>query len=240
MRIIQESEVLVLGENQPRKFHVKLVCAGNVDFEKLISKGQFREDLYYRIEKGIVRVPSLKELKSSFEEIVTSRIDKIREKIGLENKVEISRDAMRKLKAYNWPGNMRQLENVIYRSLKQMQVESSNTLKSGYIEKLINKPPIETKRDYNGIQYKQLIKEYLQDVYEKANKIQSKAAENAGLERLEFRRKLIKYQIINEKERTKKIDEGSEKENINVEDTHIDENSVVNMEVETEQKGQES
>lgn len=211
LRIIQESEVLVLGEYQPREFHVKLVCAGNVDFEKLISKGQFREDLYYRIEKGIVKVPSLKELKSSFEEIVTSRIDKIREKIGLANKIEIARDAMRKLKAYDWPGNMRQLENVLYRSLKQMQVESSNTLKSGYIEELINKPPIETKRDYNGIQYEQLIKEYLQDVYEKANKNQSKAAENAGLERLEFRRKLIKYQIIQEKERTKKIDEGNEK-----------------------------
>jgi DNA-binding protein Fis len=123
-----------------------------------------------------------------------------------------------------------------------MQVESSNTLKSGYIEELINKPPVETKRDYNGIQYKQLIKEYLQDVYEKANKNQSKAAENAGLERLEFRRKLIKYQIIKEKERTKKIDEGSEKEkeNIKVEDTHLNENSVVNMAGEIEQKGQES
>ena len=129
LRIIQESEVLVLGENQPRKFHVKLICAGNADFTELIAKRKFREDLYYRIEKGTVRVPSLRELKSSFEEIVTSRIDKIREKIGLENKIEISKDAMRKLKAYDWPGNMRQLENVLYRSLKQMQVENSEYTK---------------------------------------------------------------------------------------------------------------
>jgi DNA-binding NtrC family response regulator len=239
LRIVQESAILVQGENTPRKFYVKLICAGNIKLTNLIASGLFLEDLYFRIHKGYINVPSLRELKSSFEEIIISRIDKICEKIGLENKIEIARDAMRKLKAYDWPGNMRQLENVLYRSLKQMQVESSNTLKSGYIEELINKPPVETKRDYNGIQYKQLIKEYLQDVYEKANKNQSRAAENAGLERLEFRRKLIKYQIVKPKEQAKKINEEKEKENIKVEDTHK-KNSVVNMEVEIEQKDPES
>ena len=221
LRIIQESEVLVLGENQPRKFHVKLICAGNANLTSSIAKGQFREDLYYRIDKGSINVPALRELKSSFEEIVTSRIDKIRDKIGLDKKVEISRDAMKKIKAYDWPGNMRQLENVLYRSLKQMQVESSNTLKSGYIEELTRRPPIETKRDYNGIEYKDLIKEYLKYVYEKANKNQSRAAKDAGLERLVFRGKLIKYEIVKPEKQAKKIDKENEQENIKVKETHI-------------------
>lgn len=204
LRIIQESEVLVLGENQPRKFHVKLICAGNANFTNAIAKGEFREDLYYRIDKGSINVPALRELKSSFEEIVTSRINKIREKIGLEKKVEISRDAMRKLKAYDWPGNMRQLENVLYRSLKQMQINNNTILKSNHIEELIREPVIEIKRDYKGVKYDQLIKEYLKYLYDITNGNQSKAAEHAGIERLKIRNELIQYGIYEPKKRSKK------------------------------------
>jgi transcriptional regulator with PAS, ATPase and Fis domain len=106
---------------------------------------------------------------------------------------------------YDWPGNMRQLENVLYRSLKRMQIDNSTILKSRHIEELINKTSVQIKRDYNGVKYDHLIKEYLQYVFSKSNENQTKAAEMAGVSRLKMRAELIQCGIFQPKRIAKKI-----------------------------------
>ena len=108
----------------------------------LIKDNVFREDLYHRIAKGIIHVPPLREIKDSFDEIIKSFIIRITKKLEIEKKIEIKPKAIKKLKQYNWPGNMRELENVLYRSIKRMEANNEDYIKDFHIEDLIDKERI--------------------------------------------------------------------------------------------------
>ncbi|WP_309387733.1 sigma-54-dependent transcriptional regulator [Cerasicoccus frondis] len=115
LRATQEGEIQRVGGNETIKVDVRLLAATNRDLEKLVSEGDFREDLYYRLNVVRLRLPSLRERK----EDIPSLIDFVLQKLNRNRKTRAKRfssDAMAIMTAYDWPGNVRELENLVYRS----------------------------------------------------------------------------------------------------------------------------
>jgi DNA-binding NtrC family response regulator len=208
LRIIQFGEVQAVGdEGRTKKADVRIICAINTDPLQLMKDGKFREDLYFRIAKGIIRVPALRDLSDGFEEIVDGFIKHQCSNKNLKIKIEVKPTAIKKLKQYNWPGNLRELENVLYRGLKRMEISNESILKPSHFDDLINTAGdkyLKIKRDYSNINYHDLRKEYLSYIHSVANGKPVQAEELTGISRATIARDWEKYGLYHTRKRHSK------------------------------------
>lgn len=116
LRFLQEREFYRLGSSQPIKSDVRIIAATNRDLEKMMKEEKFRADLYYRLNVIPIHVPPLRKRKQDVPPLVDHFIQKYGEKEG-KKIVGISSEAMNMLVQYKFPGNIRELENVIERAL---------------------------------------------------------------------------------------------------------------------------
>ena len=116
LRVLQEREFERLGSNKTRRIDVRVLAATNADLRAALESGEFREDLYYRLNVVPINVPPLRERKEDIPALVEHFIRKHREELGTSVE-SISEEALDLLMRYHWPGNVRELENVIERSL---------------------------------------------------------------------------------------------------------------------------
>ena len=116
LRVIQEREFERLGSNKSRVVDVRVIAATNADLRKAITNGTFREDLYYRLNVVPLLIPPLRERRSDIRRLVERFVHKYTEELGSAVS-SITEAAMEVLIAHDWPGNVRQLENVIERSV---------------------------------------------------------------------------------------------------------------------------
>ena len=116
LRVIQEGEIERLGAKQPIKVNVRLIATTNRDLKDMVKKGEFREDLFYRLNVIPLRIPALKSRPLDIE-LLAQRF--LRGSCLLNGKPakSFSDSALQKLKTWDWPGNVRELENVIERSV---------------------------------------------------------------------------------------------------------------------------
>ncbi len=127
LRVLQEGEFERLGNPHTIKVDVRVIAATNRNLEKVIENGDFREDLYYRLNVFPIKIPPLRERKEDIPLMVKYFCDKFGKKIG--KKIEsVDQKAMDALLAYNWPGNVRELENIIERTVI---ITSGNKLQLG-------------------------------------------------------------------------------------------------------------
>ena len=135
LRVLQEREFERVGENRTIKVDVRVVAATNSDLAKMVGEGTFREDLYYRLNVIALQLPPLRDRKEDIPLLVQHFIRKFASREngngnGSEPEVQLSQDALRRLMAYAWPGNVRQLENAVERALilrgPRLQVEMSD------------------------------------------------------------------------------------------------------------------
>jgi two-component system NtrC family response regulator len=116
LRFLQEREFYRLGSSHPIKSDVRVIAATNRDLERLMKEEKFRADLYYRLNVIPIHVPPLRKRKQDIPPLVDHFIQKYGEKEG--KKIEgISSEAMNTLVQYNFPGNIRELENVVERAV---------------------------------------------------------------------------------------------------------------------------
>ncbi len=116
LRVLQEQEFERLGGTQTIKVDVRLITATNQDLEKAVAEKSFRADLYYRLNVFPIDLPSLSERKEDIPLLVQYFLKKYATKMG--KRIEtISQEAMSQLRAYAWPGNIRELETVIERGV---------------------------------------------------------------------------------------------------------------------------
>ncbi len=111
LRVLQAREVQRLGDNNVIKVDVRIIAATNADLGRAVAEGQFREDLYYRLNVIPVHMPALRERKDDIPLLAQHFL----ERFGSSSSV--SQDALRHLMAYNWPGNVRELENAVERAV---------------------------------------------------------------------------------------------------------------------------
>lgn len=114
LRTLQEREVTPLGSNRPVRWHARLVCATNRDLDRLVAERQFREDLYYRINVLVLRVPPLRERRDDVPRLVDHFLEEFGAQTG--RRKTISEEASRTLLNANWPGNVRELRNTLERA----------------------------------------------------------------------------------------------------------------------------
>ena len=116
LRVLQEREYQRVGGNDPLKADVRVVAATNRDLQATIAEGKFREDLFYRLNVFPIEVPPLRERKEDIPLLVEYFVDRYASKAGKTIK-GINKKSMEVLQAYSWPGNIRELQNIIERSV---------------------------------------------------------------------------------------------------------------------------
>jgi transcriptional regulator with GAF, ATPase, and Fis domain len=116
LRVLQHGEFERLGSNRTLKVDVRLIAATNRELSALVDAGDFREDLYYRLNVFPLRVPPLRERREDIPALVWSFVRECGETMG-KSIDRISKGTMRRLQAYDWPGNVRELRNVIERAM---------------------------------------------------------------------------------------------------------------------------
>jgi DNA-binding NtrC family response regulator len=112
LRVLQEREIQRLGSSETIKIDVRVIAASNANLLARVQQGQFREDLYYRLNVVPIHMPALKDRPSDIPLLVNHFVRKVCSAEGLDSK-DVSVEALDKLCAYSWPGNVRQLENVV-------------------------------------------------------------------------------------------------------------------------------
>ena len=125
LRVLQEREFERIGDTHTMKVDVRVIAATNSDLRQMVADGQFREDLFYRLNVIPVILPPLRDRKEDIPLLVQHVLDKIEanraaSEGGVSDRpspLTVSQEAMRRLMAYHWPGNVRQLENIIERAL---------------------------------------------------------------------------------------------------------------------------
>lgn len=128
LRAIQEKEIERVGGNQKIPLNIRIIATSNRDLKKSILEGEFREDLFFRLNVININLPPLRERKEDIEDIAIYFV----KKYSLHNNIAlkpISKEALATLLNYDWPGNIRELENVIYRAVllaKDGSIQSSD------------------------------------------------------------------------------------------------------------------
>jgi two-component system response regulator PilR (NtrC family) len=116
LRLIQEKTIRRVGGNQDQRADVRIVAATNRDLQAEAQAGRFREDLYYRLDVIQIALPPLRDRMEDVPLLVQHFLDKYREELGKDVE-EVSANAMEKILAYPFPGNVRELENLIERAV---------------------------------------------------------------------------------------------------------------------------
>src|SRR5262245_59813126 len=116
LRVLQEGEVDRVGGTEPVKVDVRVIAATNRDIARMVAEGRFREDLYYRLQGLVVRVPPLRERKQELRDLVEHFRREVVES-GQSHARSLSTDAMDELYRQEWPGNIRELRNTVFRAM---------------------------------------------------------------------------------------------------------------------------
>ncbi len=197
LRVIQEKELVRVGGNDAIKIDIRIIASTNKSLEQLIKEGKFREDLYYRLDVMHLKIPALRERIEDIEELSNELRIKTCEKQGIYSE-SISMEAIDYLKSYNWPGNIRQLENVIERAINMLDADLC-----------IMPKHLPEKITANKIKKYSLGNNYLKDVVETVEKDlimecikktggnKKETAKILGLSRAGLYKKLNRYNLIN-------------------------------------------
>lgn len=136
LRVLQEQEITRVGESTERKIDVRIIAATNQNLEKMVEEGSFREDLYFRLAVVPVNLPPLRTRREDIPLLVNYFFKRAKEKHGFKN-LKMSREVANALSNYSFPGNVRELENLIERMVV-LSDENSLTLED--VPDYITKP----------------------------------------------------------------------------------------------------
>jgi two-component system response regulator HydG len=136
LRVLQEKKVKPVGATKEIGVDVRIIVATNEDLEQAVTKGRFRNDLYHRINEFMINIPPLKDSKDDIPLFAHHFLERANQELN-KDILGFDEDALKCLKSYNWPGNLRELKNIIYR---MVLVNKEKKITSGLI--LENVPEI--------------------------------------------------------------------------------------------------
>ncbi len=183
LRALQEKNITKVGSQKVEKLDLRIIAATNNDLLESISDKKFREDLYYRLTVVQINVPPLRERKSD----IPLLVDRFTKKYGVEYKdriLKVTPEAIQVLQRYDWPGNIRELENVIQRAV---------IMSDGKIDVKDLPESLKFKIEFPENSFaplKEMEKEYIQRVLSATNNNKTKAAEILQIDRKTLREKL--------------------------------------------------
>ena len=202
LRVLQEHEIVRVGGTRPILINVRIIAATNVNLEKGLADGSFREDLYYRLNRLPINIPPLRKRIDDISDLCVRLIQKINQDYG-RNVVGVTANALTKLMRYNWPGNVRELENILGRAIiflknseTWINVEHLPEL-NGTIFSETTRPQLNTGNEETPLavlmdQYEKMI---LKNTLEKVGGNKTKTARKLGVSVRNLYYKLEKYQL---------------------------------------------
>ncbi len=198
LRFLQEKDFERLGGEKKIKSNARVIAATNEDLWKMVRKGVFREDLYYRLNVAVIKVPPLRDRKSDIPLLVEHILRKINQDLSKKIR-KVEEEALRKIIGYDWPGNVRELENVLTHV-------AINTRGEVILEELI--APLLGKKSAISQNPKDLLnrehslqdleKQYILEVLDRTHWHMGKACELLGISRPTLRHKLKTYGLTND------------------------------------------
>ncbi|MCF3941718.1 sigma 54-interacting transcriptional regulator [Oceanobacillus alkalisoli] len=200
LRVLEEKEIIRVGGKQALPIDVRIITATNTNLEKAISNRTFREDLYYRLNRLPIFIPSLSERVSDIRELAEHLILKLNEDYRRDVK-HISEEAIEVLEQYQWPGNVRELENMIGRAMIYMD-NQEEVIKKEYLPKLLQSSSTLKQSNLMFPEWDSLTdavdgfeKDYIYKVYKNNgfNKTKTAQALNISIRNLYY--KIEKYQL---------------------------------------------
>ncbi|PMP68192.1 MAG: RNA polymerase subunit sigma-54 [Thermodesulfobacterium geofontis] len=213
LRVIQEKQVERLGSERAIKIEVRILAATNKDLEKEVKERRFREDLFFRLNVIPIKLPPLRERKEDIPLLAKFFLKRICEREGIEEKT-FTPEALEKLINYPWPGNIRELENLIERlvilsenniigveDLSLPSLDSKFPVRESLVKEkdILNKYALPDISE-EGIELNKILREieiyYLKRALEIARGTKTKAAKLLGLNRTTFIEKLKKYNLV--------------------------------------------
>jgi len=191
LRAIQEKEALPIGGTKPVKVDVRFIAASNRNMKDWVAEGRFRQDLYYRLNVVNLHIPPLSARREDIPLLAQHFLDRAAPVMG-KSVNAISADALALLKAYDFPGNVRELENIIERGVAICQ---GDTLDVAHLPDDLRDLTIRAfrRRDGRVIPLEEYERDYILWVLEEANGNQTLAAQMLGIDRVSLWRKLKKY-----------------------------------------------
>ena len=205
LRVLEDKMVKRVGGNQDIKIDVRIVAATNKDLKKAVAEGSFREDLFYRLDVIPIEVPPLRERKEDIPLLVEHFVAKYCRIVGCEAK-GVSPEAMQRLTAHVWNGNVRELENVLERAitLGSGPVIELKHVEEGLQRGLPHKKVLSVDIPSDGMDLEELLQNIEKDLLLKAldrtRWIKKDAAELLRLDFRSFRYRLAKYNISRDEE----------------------------------------
>ena len=192
LRVLQEQTFEVLGDSRPRKVDIRVVSATNADLQKMVQEHTFREDLFYRINLITVHLPALRERREDIPLLVRHFADRQCQANGLP-KVDFTPEAMDYLKGLPYPGNIRELKNLVERTLL---VSGKETLDADDF-KTQNTQPKETTtiKGMEGLTLEETERQRILQALEQYDNNLSQVASVLGVSRPSLYRRLEKYNI---------------------------------------------
>lgn len=187
LRVLQEKEFYAVGNNKPIKVDLRIMAATNVDLPSMITKGKFREDLYYRLNVINLQLPPLYKREDDILLFLNEFSHKYARETGREIVPEFSDEAIKALKNYRWPGNIRELQNLIFQLIV---MKDSNTIEITDLPVAL-RFQIEAVNDPNRT-LKEVESEHIRLVLESVNQNLSEASRILGIDRKTIREKLKK------------------------------------------------
>jgi two-component system, NtrC family, response regulator PilR len=199
LRLVQERTIRMVGGTEDLPVDVRIISATNRDLEKMVIEGLFREDLFYRLNVIHLNIPPLRQRREDIPKLAEYFLQKFREKLGKDIR-KISAYAMDILMSYNFPGNVRELENIIERSiaLESSSIVLPDSLTLSAHKRIQQSPmsasvPVIAEGFDLDHHLADVEKELLLRAMESAQGVKLKAAELLGISFRSFRYRLAKY-----------------------------------------------
>ena len=197
LRVLQERELDKIGGKSNILIDVRVIAATNKNLVELVEKGQFREDLYYRLNVIPITLPALRQRKNDIPLLIDYMIKEYAHKLN-KDVIGIEDDAKKTLIDYSWPGNVRELQNVIEYSINMSNSSLlnldiiPNNIKSKYYDEKSNKcEEIRTLEDLEKEEISKALNKFKH--YKKDKEL---VAKSLGISRATLYRKLEKYNLI--------------------------------------------
>ncbi|MEH7392935.1 sigma-54 interaction domain-containing protein, partial [Bacillus sp. JJ1474] len=192
LRVLQEKEIVRVGGTKPIPVDVRVICATHRNLHKHVIENQFRQDLYYRINIFTVKVPSLRERTDDLPELINHFLLTLRSELGL-GELYLTDELMDYLKKYSWPGNIRELRNVIEHAVHFV---TGNQLKLEHLPELSKLSNISNHNTNLNLNENVKAVEYatIQTALNQTNGNKTRAAKLLGIDRSQLYKKLREYE----------------------------------------------
>lgn len=198
LRVLQEKEIERIGGKNSIPLDARFIVATNIPLEKLVRENKFRSDLFYRLNVINITIPPLRERKEDIPLIVENLITRLNFQLGM-NVEGVTEDVNKKLKEYNWPGNIRELQNVVERA---MNMGLSGILEWEYFKEYFEYKQLgKAKRKKEMTEFlikdmkKSFEKEVIIEALKNSNYNKTKTANIMGISRTLLYRKIKEYNI---------------------------------------------